>query len=98
MMAITRLEYGNKTRHPRRDRVPAVMLAEWNLTCEMFDSDVISGPVPTLFSDRPKAAKAALCNDPEKVFQDLGKILRKLLIHEYVPPAAGWAIVLKPRY
>jgi hypothetical protein len=73
------------------------MLAEWSLACEMFDGDVISGPVPTLFSDRPKAAKAALGNDLEKAFHDLGKILRKLVIHEYVPPAAAWAIVLKPR-
>jgi hypothetical protein len=77
--------------------VPAVLLAEWNLACEMFDGEVISGPVPTLFCDRPEAAKAALSNDPEKAFADLGKILRKLVIHEYVPPAAGWGIVLKPR-
>ncbi len=74
-----------------------MLLSEWNLTCEMFDGDVVSGSVPTLFSDRPDAAKAALANDPEKAFQDLGKILRKLVIHEYIPPAAGWAIVLKPR-
>ncbi len=80
-----------------RDRVPAVMLAEWSLACELFDGDVISGPVPTLFSDRPEAAMAALGNDPEKAFHDLGKILRKFVIHEYVPPAVAWAIVLKPR-
>ncbi len=80
-----------------RDRVPAVLLAEWNLACEMFDGEVISGPVPTLFSDRPEAAKAALVGDPEKAFADLGKILRKLVIHEYVLLAAGWGVVLKPR-
>ncbi len=74
-----------------------MLLSEWNLTCEMFDGDVVSGPVPTLFSDRPDAAKMALANDPEKAFQDLGKILRKLVIHEYIPPAACWAIVLKLR-
>ncbi len=51
------------------------MLAEWSLACELFDGDVISGPVPTLFSDRPEAAMAALGNDPEKAFHDLGKIL-----------------------
>jgi hypothetical protein len=63
----------------------------------MFDGEVISRPVPTLFSDRPEAAKAALVNDPEKAFMDLGKILRKLVIHEYVPLSAGLGIVLKPR-
>jgi hypothetical protein len=51
-----------------------VLLAEWNLACEMFDGEVISGPVPTLFCDRPEAAKAALGNDLEKAFADLGKI------------------------
>jgi hypothetical protein len=30
--------------------------------------------VPTLFSDRPEAAKATLVADPEKAFADLSKI------------------------
>ncbi len=77
--------------------MPTVLLAEWGLACSMFDGDVISGPVPTLFSDRPETARAALDSDPEKAFHDLSKILRKLVIHEYIPPVAGWAIVLKPR-
>jgi hypothetical protein len=96
-MAINPFKISNPYTRLPRDRVPAVILAEWNLTCEMFDGEVISGPVPTLFSDRPEAAKAALVADPEKAFADLGKILRKLVIHEYVPPSAGWGIVLKPR-
>jgi hypothetical protein len=77
--------------------VPAVLLSEWNLECEMFDGEAIAGPVLTLFSDRPEAAKAALDNGPEKAFSDLAKILRKLVIHKYVPPSAAWGIVLKPR-
>jgi hypothetical protein len=50
-----------------------VLLAEWNRTCEIVDGDVVSGPMPTLFSDRLEAAKAALANDPEKAFQVLGE-------------------------
>jgi hypothetical protein len=96
MMAINPVKLSNTTHLPR-DRVPAVLLAEWNLACEMFDGKVISGPVPTLFSDRPEAAKSALVTDPEKAFADLSEILRKLVIHEYVPPSASWGIVLKPR-
>jgi hypothetical protein len=91
------VQFCNSCIHLPRDRVPVVLLAEWNLTCEMFDGEVISGPVPTLLSDRPEAAKAALVNDPEKAFMDLRKILRKLVIHEYVLPSAAWGIVLKPR-
>ncbi len=52
-----------KTRSPR-DRVPAVLLAEWNRTREMVGGDVVSGPVPTLFSNELEAAKT-LANDPE---------------------------------
>jgi hypothetical protein len=74
-----------------------VIMAEWSLAYEMLDGDVISGPMPTLFSDRPETAKAALANDPEKAFQDLGKILRELVIRENIPLSAGRAIVLKPR-
>jgi hypothetical protein len=92
-MAINPFKMSNTYTRLPRDRVPAVLLAEWNLACEMFDREVISGPVPTLFSDRPEAALVA---DPEKAFADLSKIPRKLVIHEYVPPSAGWGIVLKP--
>ena len=81
-----------------RDRVPTVLLAEWPLSCCLFDGDTTSGPVPTLFSDRPDSARAALDADPEKAWTDLSKILRKFAIHENVPPASGWGIIMKPRY
>jgi hypothetical protein len=39
----------------------------------MVDGDVVSGPVPTLFSDKLEAAKAALANNPERAFKDPGE-------------------------
>jgi hypothetical protein len=33
------------------DRVPTVLVKEWQLTCTMFDGDQLLGPVPTLFAD-----------------------------------------------
>jgi hypothetical protein len=36
---------------PYRDRVPTVLVKEWQLTCTMFDGDQLLGPVPTLFAD-----------------------------------------------
>jgi hypothetical protein len=80
-----------------RDRVPAVLLAEWLLACCMFDGDYVLGPVPTLFSDRPDVARTALEGEPKKACSDLAKILWRFAIHEYILPSAGWAIVLKPR-
>ncbi len=80
-----------------RDRVPTVLLHEWNLSCTLFDGDVVAGPVPTLFSERPEAARAALEADPEKASQDLSRILRKFVMPENVPPSAVWSILQKPR-
>jgi hypothetical protein len=34
-----------------RDRVPTVLLKEWNLHYQHFNGDAILGPVPTLFSE-----------------------------------------------
>jgi hypothetical protein len=48
------------------------MLAEWNRTREMVGGDVVSGPVPTFFSNELEAAKT-LANDPEKAFQVRGE-------------------------
>ncbi len=80
-----------------RDRVPTVLLEEWPLSCRLFDGEMVSGPVPTLFSDRPDAARLALEGDPERACQDLAKIFRKFAIHEYIPAGLGWETVLKPR-
>ncbi len=80
-----------------RARVPTVLLEEWPLSCRLFDGEMVSGPVPTLFSDRPDAARLALEADPERACQDLAKIFRKFAIHEYIPAGLGWATVLKPR-
>ena len=39
----------------------------------------------------------ALQADPEKACTDIGRILKKFAIHEYVPPEVAWNIVQKPR-
>jgi hypothetical protein len=39
------------------DRVPTVLVKEWQLTCSMFDGDQLLGPVPTLFADNVEVAK-----------------------------------------
>jgi hypothetical protein len=95
-----RLQYSNNYLskfYLLRDRVPTVLLEEWPLSCRLFDGEAVSGPVPTLFSDRPDAARQALESDPERACQDLAKIFRKFAIHEYIPAGLGWATVLKPR-
>ncbi len=74
-----------------------MLLHEWELHCSLFDGDIVSGPVPTLFSERPDATRAVLEADPEKASQDLSRVLRKFVIPENVPPAVAWSVLLKPR-
>ncbi len=77
--------------------MPTVPLADWALTCRLFNSDVVLGPVPTLFSDRPEVAKTALDKDPEEACQDLARILKKFAKHKNISPSEAWSFVLKPR-
>jgi hypothetical protein len=77
--------------------MPTVLLEEWPLSCRLFDGEMMSGSVPTLFSDRPDAARLALESEPERACQGLAKIFRKFAIHEYIPAELGWACVLKTR-
>ena len=42
-------------------------LSSWPLRCEMFDGDLLDGPVPTLFAEDEEAAVEAISKAPEKV-------------------------------
>jgi hypothetical protein len=52
-------------------------VAEWDAVCTMWDGDVISGPVPTLYADNIEVAKRAIMADPAKAHQVL-KTTKKL--------------------
>ncbi len=74
------------------------LLAEWQLTCDLFDGDWLNGPVPRLFAPDPDAARAALDSDPSKAFKDIQRIHARIPISEHVSPEEAWEYVGNPRY
>ncbi len=67
-----------------------VLAAEWPFLTTMFDGDVASGPVPHLFANCPREAKAALSSDPARAFRDLQRIWSKFFVPENLAPSKSW--------
>ncbi len=63
----------------------------------MWNSDIISGLVPTLFADNPEAASEALHNHPGKAHGDVAKINKAFLIPEELELVEALAFLKKPR-
>ncbi len=73
-----------------RDAVVTVSIAEWDLTCNLFDGETALGPVPRLFAANPEEALAALNSDEARAFRDLQRIMAKFLVPENIPPHKAW--------
>jgi hypothetical protein len=82
----------------RSDTISTVLLVEWQLTADYFDGDALNGPVPRLFAPDPAIAKAAISNDPAKVFKDVQRLHARLFISEHVIADEAWEFVGNPRY
>lgn len=77
--------------------MPTVKLATWPMRCELFDGDLLDGPVPTLFTEDAEAAKNAISTAPEKAHWDIQKMLRSFILPEHVTVVEAAKIVKKPR-
>jgi hypothetical protein len=64
----------------------------------MFDGDVASGPVPHLFANNPREAKAALSSDSARAFRDLQRIWSKFFIPENLASGRSWDFLNNVRY
>lgn len=80
-----------------RNNVPAHLLSSWDLRCDLFDGDLLAGPVLTLFGDDPDAIRQAICSDHAKTHWDLQKPNRHFIQPELVPLKAAAAVEKKPR-
>jgi hypothetical protein len=81
-----------------RDAVVTVSIAEWDLTCNLFDGETALGPVPRLFATNPEEALAALNSDEARAFRDLQRIMAKFLVPENIPPHKAWDFLNNVRY
>ncbi len=75
-----------------------VSIAEWDLTCNLFDGETALGPVPQLFAANPEEALAALNSDEARAFRDLQRIMAKFLVPENIPPHKAWDFLNNVRY
>jgi hypothetical protein len=80
-----------------RDNVPCVLLSQWDLEAEYFDKDFMSGVMPVLFAEDPKAAELAILADEYTAVKDLDRVNRSFFIPESIDLEAAIQVVRKPR-
>jgi hypothetical protein len=80
-----------------RDNIPAIILAEWELSAEYFDKDFMSGVMPVLYARDPRAAEAGIKANPETAMKDLDKLNRIFFIPESVELSAALKTVKRAR-
>ena len=79
------------------DNLPTVLIKSWPLEADLFDGDLLAGPIPSLYSDDPDASLAGLTSDPLKSHWDLQKISKTFFMVEAVTVANAVAMLKKPR-
>ena len=80
-----------------RDNTPIVNLGVWPLDADYFDEDVLSGVLPTLYSDDPDKSEAAILADTDRARKDLECLNRNFLIPETVLLEEAIKVVKRPR-
>ncbi len=70
----------------------------WDLNAELFSSDILKGPVPTLFAEDPELALPAIHSNLLKVHADIAKLLRSFFTPETLDPPAALKLLKKTRY
>ena len=71
-------------------------LGEWPIQAEMWDGEVLAGPVPRFFSANPSEAVRAMKDNPELVWKDLNKINSKLFVAENVAAVRAFDMLSNP--
>ena len=79
------------------DNLPTVSIMAWPLNAEYFDSDLMKGPIPTLFAEDPDLALPAIQSSLPKVHADLAKLQRLFFMPETLEPLAAIKLLKNPR-
>ncbi len=67
------------------------------MNADLFDGDLLGGPVPTLFAGNESKAIDEMDQNPEKTHWDIQKLSKMFYRPEYVTPEEAEEIVKKPR-
>jgi hypothetical protein len=78
--------------------VATVLLAEWPLTTNLFDSDSLEGPVPRLFTANLEEARKNFTTNLDLAFKDLNKLTSQFFTTENLHPLNALEYLDKPKY
>ena len=73
------------------------MLKSWPVNADMFDGELLAGPIPMLFSEDMDSSQANITADPLKSHWDMSKISKCFFMPECLPLKDALAIIKKPR-
>lgn len=80
------------------DNLPVHLVKSWPIDCCMFDDDLLSGPVPSIFSEKTEDTQAALEADPLKAHADILRIHKAFFMPELISMTEMASLFKKPRY
>jgi hypothetical protein len=79
------------------DYVPTILLDTWPLEANMWDGDVLAGPVPTVFAEVVEEAAANMEKNIARTHSDFSRFGRLLGVVEHVEMDKALALLRKPR-
>jgi hypothetical protein len=80
-----------------RDNTPSVLLCEWEVESDYLEDDRITGVMPVLFANDPKAAEAGMMDNLATARKDLDKINRAFFVPESLDIEEAAKVAKKPR-
>ncbi len=80
-----------------RDNTPSILLCEWEVESDYLEDDRITGVMPVLFANDPKAAEAGMMDNLATARKDLDKINRAFFVTESLDIEEAVKVAKKPR-
>jgi hypothetical protein len=80
-----------------RDNTPSILLCEWEVESDYLEDDRITGVMPVLFANDPKAAEAGMMDNLATARKDLDKINRAFFVPESLDIEEAAKVAKKPR-
>lgn len=80
------------------DNVPTFLVKSWSLDADLFDGDLVAGPVPSLFGDDEEAITTAIDDNLARFHADLLKLYKLFLMPESVSISKAQSLMKKMRY
>ena len=87
----------NPLSHLCRDNTPSILLCEWEVESDYLEDDRITGVMPVLFANDPKAAEEGMMDNIATARKDLDKINWAFFVPESLDIEEAAKVAKKPR-